>query len=179
MDEVSWHRCPLRLAHGNRAILMSLLQAGASCEGLSEEEKDDLFRHACHVGDLLAVDTLLKNGCSVVTLSIEEQHKLLCCACHEGNIPVARALLQAKCSASELTQTRLVQLLNPLTKQEKEGLLCGACIEGDMLVVKALIAVGCSVNCVGSTGSTPLMIAAHKGHENIEGSSFWQVPILK
>ena len=235
VDEVSWHRCPLRLAHGNRAISLSLLRAGASCEGLSEEEKDDLFLHACHVDDLLAVDillkngcsvgtlsreeqevllhcayhkrnlfvagalltngcrvstlsreeqeellrcachegdlhvagTLLKNGCSVITLSREEQRNLLCCACCKGNTLVARSLFQARCSTSELTHRQLVQVLNPLPNQEKEGLLRGACIEGDVLVVEALIAVGCNVNCVGSTGSTPLMNAACEGHEEV------------
>ena len=303
VDEVSWHRCPLRLAHGNRAISLSLLRAGASCEGLSKEEKDDLFLHACHVDDRLAVDillkngcsvgtlsreeqeellhcayhkrnlfvagalltngcrvstlsreeqeellhcachegdivvagtlldsgcsvgtlsreeqeellhrayhkrnlfvagalltngcrvstlskeeqeellrcachegdlhvagTLIKNGCSVITLSREEQRNLLCCACCKGNTLVARSLFQARCSASELTHTELEQLLNPLPNQEKEGLLRGASIEGDVLVVEALIAVGCNVNCVGSTGSTPLMIAACEGHEEV------------
>ena len=167
VDEVALGHSPLWLARGNRAISMSLLRAGASCEGLSEEDKDDLFHHACHVGDLLAVDTLLKNGCSVGTLSGEEQHNLLCCACRNGDIPVARALLKTICSASEFTHTGLVQLLNPLPKRGKEGLLRGACIEGDMLVVKALIAVGCSVNCVGSTGRTPLMNAAREGHEEV------------
>ena len=201
VDEAVLGYSPLVLAHGNRAISMSLLRAEASCEGLSKQKKDDLFLHACHVGDLLAVDTLLKNGCSVgslsrekqeellrcacyegdiivagtllkdgcsiSTLSSEEQDNLLCCACCEGDIPVAQTILKAICNASELTHTELVQLLNPLPKQVKEGLLYGACIEGDMLVVEALIAVGCSVNCVGSTGSTPLMNAAREGHEEV------------
>ena len=167
MDEVVLGYSPLMLARGNRAISMSLLRAGASYEGLSKEDKDDLFHHSCHVGDLLAVDTLLKIGCSVGTLSGEEQHNLLCCACRKGDIPFARTLLQAICSVSELTHTELVQLLNPLPNQEKEGLLRGACIEGDMLVVEALIAVGCSVNCVSSTGRTPLMNAAREGHEEV------------
>ena len=167
VDEVALGNSPLCLARGNSAISMSLLRAGASCEGLPEEDKDDLFHHACHVGDLLAVDTLLKNGCSVGTLSGEEQHNLLCCACRNGDIPVARALLKTICSAREFTHTELVQLLNPLPKRGKEGLLRGTCIEGDMLVVEALIAVGCSVNCVGPTGGTPLMNAAREGHEEV------------
>ena len=269
VDGVYFGRSPIRLARGNRAISLYLLRAGASCEGLSKEEKDDLLRYTCHVEDLLAVGTLLKNGCSVgilsreeqerllrcayhkrnlfvagvllkngccvstlskeeqedllrcachesdllvagdllrggcsvvalsrkeqvellrcaclegdllvagtllkngcsvITLSIEEQDSLLCCACRKGDIPVARTLLQARCSASELTHTELVQLLSPLPKPEKEGLLHGACIEGDMLVVEALIAVGCSVNCMGSTGGTPLMNAACEGHEEV------------
>ena len=165
VDEVFWGRSPLKLARGNGAISLSLLRAGASCEELSREEKDDLFHHACHVGDLLAVDTLLKNGCSVGILSREEQHNLLCCACRKGDIPFAYTILKAICSAGEPTHTELVQLLNPLLKQEKKGLLLGACSEGDLLVVEALIAVGCSVNCMGPTGGTPLMQAACKGHE--------------
>ena len=198
VDELFLSCSPLRLARGNRAISLSLLRAGASCEGLSKEEKDDLFCHACHVGDLLAVDTLLKNGCSVgilsreeqeellrcachegdllvagtllkngcsvIALAREEQRNLLCCACRKGNIPVAQAILRAICTASD---TELVQLLHPLTKQVKGWLLRGACHERDMLVVEALIAVSCSVNCVDSTGSTPLMNAACKGHEEV------------
>ena len=201
MYETFVYRSPLRFTHGTRAISMSSLRAGASCEGLSKEEKDDLFRHACHVGDLLAVDTLLmngcrvstlsreeqeellrcaclvgnllvagtllRNGCSISTLSREEQHSLLCCTCLKGNIPFAQTILKAICSASESTHTELVQLLNPLPKQDKEELLLGACIKGDMLVVEALIAVGCGVNCVGAAEGTPLMNAAHKGHEEI------------
>ena len=235
VDEAVLGFSPLRLAHGNRAISMSLLRAGASCEGLSKEEKDDLFLHACHVGDLLGVDTLLKNGCSVCilsreeqevllccayhkrnlfvagalltngcrvstlsreeqeellrcachegdiivagtllkngcsisTLSREEQDNLLCCACRKGDIPVAQTILKAICSASEFTHTELVQLLNTLSKQNRDGLLRGACIEGDVLVVEALIAVGCCVNFVSPTGSTPLMIAAYEGHEEV------------
>ena len=201
VDEVALGHSPLWLARDNRAISMSLLRAGASCEGLSKEKKDDLFLHACHVGDLLAVDTLLKNdcsfgilsreeqenllrcayhkrnlfvagallmnGCRVSTLSREEQGELLCCACRKGDIPVAQTIPKAICSVRELTHTERVQLLNPLSKQVKEGLLCSACHEGDMLVVEALIAVGCSVNCVGPTGSTPLMIAAYEGHEQV------------
>ena len=120
VDELVLGRSLLRFACGNRAILMSLLRAGASCEGLSKK-KDNLFHHACHVDDRLDVGTLLKNGCSVGILSREEQERLLCCAC----------------------------------------------IEGDMLVVEVLIAVDCSVNCVGSTGGTPLMSAAREGHEEV------------
>ena len=259
-------RSPLELACGNRAMSMSLLRAGASCEGLSEEEKVDLFVHACNVGDLLAAQILLKNGCSVGTLSKAEQERLLrctyhernlfvagalftggcavsilsreeqeellrcaqhegdllvvgallkngftlprkeqecllrcayhkrnllvagillkngcsvstlsqgqqeellCCACRNGSTLVARILLQARCRASKLTHTELVRLLNPLPEKEKKGLLHGACSEGDMLVINALIAVGCSVNCVGSTGCTPLMNAACEGHEKV------------
>ena len=235
VDEVALGHSPLWLARGNRAISMSLLRAGASCEGLPEEDKDDLFHHACHVGDLLAVDsllkngcsvgilsreeqekllrcayhkrnlfvagalltngcrvstlsreeqeellhcachegdigvagTLLKNGCSISTLSIEEQANILRCACRKGDIPVAQTILKAICCVCELTHTERVQLLNPLSKQVKERLLCSACHEGDMLVFEALIAVGCSVNCVDSTGSTPLMIAAYEGHEEV------------
>ena len=159
----------LRCAYHKRNLFIAgaLLTNGCRVSTLSREEQEELLRCACHEGDLLAAGTLLKNGCSVGALSLKEHDNLLCCACRKGDIPVARTLLQAICSASELTHTELVQLLNTLSKQEKEGLLHGACIEGDMLVVEVLIAVGCSVNCVGSTGRTPLMNAACKGHEEV------------
>ena len=153
----------LSRVHGKRAISLSLLRAGASCEVLSEEEKVDLFFHACHVDDLLAVDTLLKN----FNLSREKQEELLRCACHKSNTLAVRTILKSICSASELTHTELVQLLSPVPKQEKEGLLRAACFKGDMLVVEVLIAVGCSVNCVGPTGDTPIINAACAGHEGI------------
>ena len=152
---------------GDLLVAGTLLKNGCSVSTLSREEQEELLRCACHEGDLLVAGPLLKNGCSVIALSREEQCNLLCCACREVDKTVAQTVLKAICSASELTHRQLVQLLNPLSKEGKEWLLRGACIDGDLLVVEALIAVGCSVNCVDSTGGTPLMIAACESHEQV------------
>ena len=134
VDEVFLDSSPLKLARGNRAISMSLLRAAASCEGLSEKQKDDLFLHACHVGDLLAVDILLKNGCSVGILSREEQKKLLRSACRESNLLVAGTLLKNGCHVCTLS------------REEQEELLCCACRKGDILVAGTLLQAICSAS---------------------------------
>ena len=133
VDEAVLDPSPLRLARGNRAISLSLLRAGASCRWLSKFEKDYLLCHACHVGDLLAVDTLLKNGCSVGILSRVEQEKLLRCAHRKRNLFVAGALLKNGCRVSNLS------------REEQEDLLSCACHEDDLLVARALLTRGCRV----------------------------------
>ena len=135
LDEQSWKvSCPLVLADGNRAISLSLLRAGASCKGLPEKQKSELFHHACHVGDLLAVEPLLKNGCSVGTLSREEQEILLRCAYHKRNLLVAGALLTNGCHVSTLS------------REEQHNLLCCACHEADIPVVRTLLQARCSAS---------------------------------
>ena len=46
-------RTPVMLAaqNSNTALVMCLLRAGASCKGLSAEEMNHLFHHACSKGD--------------------------------------------------------------------------------------------------------------------------------
>ena len=134
VDGVFLDRSPLVLAHGNRPISMSLLRAGASCVGLSEKVKDELFLHACHVGDLLAIDTLLKNGCRVSNLSKEEQEELLHRACHEGDLLVARTLLSNGCSVSTLS------------REQQGNLLCCACRKGGIPVAQTILQVICSTS---------------------------------
>ena len=148
VDELFLFCSPLRLARGNRAISLSLLRAGASCEGLSKEEKDDLFCHACHVGDLLAVDTLLKNGCSVGILSREEQEMLLRCAYHKRSLFVAGALLKNGCRVSTLS------------REEQEELLRCACHEGDLHVAGTLLKNGCSVITLSGEEQRSLLCCA-------------------
>ena len=182
VDEVSLYRSPLVLARGNRAISMSLLRAGASCEGLSKEEKDRLFRHACHVDDPLAVDTLLKNGCSIGTLSREEQERLLRCAYHKHNLFVVGALLTNGCRISTLSREEEEELLHcachegdllvaralltrgcsvvVLSREEQEELLCCACLEGDLLLAGTLLKNGCKVSILSREEQRSLLCCA-------------------
>ena len=148
VDEVFLGYSPLVLAHGNRAISLSLLRAGASCEELSKEKKDDLFLHACHVGDLLAVDTLLKNGCSVGILSREEQERLLRRAYQKRNLFVAGALLTNGCRVSTLS------------REMQEELLRCACHEGDIIVAGTLLKNGCSISTLSREEQDNLLCCA-------------------
>ena len=152
---------------GDLLNVRTLLENGCSVVTLSKEEQGELLHCACDMGDLLVAQALLENGCSLVTLSREEQDKLLHCACREGNTLVVQTLLQNDCITSRLTHAQLFNLASQLPKLQKEGLLHWACVEGSILVVEALLAAGCSVNCVGSNGDTPLMNAAHEGHEEV------------
>ena len=127
------------------AILMCLLRAGASCEGLSEGRLDGLLRQACHERDLSAVRTLLQNGCSAEKLTQEhllylvhslrkqEAEELLHLACREGCMFVVRTLLKNGCSVSILSTEEQEQLLHP------------ACRESDVFVARKLLKNGCSV----------------------------------
>ena len=116
------------------AISMRLLRAGASCIGLPKGEVNELFRHACEIGDLLAVETLLKNGCSVTTLSSSCQHALLHYACQEGNMLVAGTLVVNDCSVSILSG------------EEQYKLYWYACHEGSMRLAGALLKDGCGIS---------------------------------
>ena len=182
VDEVSVYRSPLVLARGNGAISLSLLRAGASCKGLSKEEKDRLFRHACHVDDPLAVDTLLKNGCSVGTLSREEQERLLRCAYHKHSLFVVGAILAKGCCVSTLTREEQEELLHcacqegdllvagalltrgcgvvVLSREEQEELLCCACHEGDLLLAGTLLKNGCNVSILSREEQRNLLCCA-------------------
>ena len=117
----------------NKAISMRLLRAGASCIGLSKGKVNELFHHACEIGDLLAVETLLKNGCSVTTLSSSQQNGLLRHACQEGNLLVAGALVSNGCSVTTLSSS-----------QQNDLLRC-ACHEGNLLVAGTLVMNGAAL----------------------------------
>ena len=185
----------------NTAISMRLLRAGASCNRLSKGKVNELFHHACEIGDLLAVETLLKNGCSVTTLSSshqnallhyacqesnllvagtlvvngcsvsilsqEEQYELLCGVCHKGSMILARALLKDGCDTSKLTDAEVLDVIKQLPQQDKEDLLYRACSNGDMRTVEGLIAAGCNINCMDSSGDTPIIKATREGHEKV------------
>ena len=168
---------------------------------LSKEEVKELFCCSCHEGDIFVACTLLRNGCSISVLSTEEQEQLLHLACLESNVFGVRTLLRSGCSIRKLTQEDLLYMVHDLSKQEVKELFCRAwhegcvfvvcklvksgcsvsilsreeqeqllhhaCCESDVLVVEALLASGCNMNCVYSTGYTPLMVATEKGHEEV------------
>ena len=127
-------RTPLMLAceWGREAIAMRLLRAGVSCEGLSGEHVNGLFRHACQEHDLPVVKILLNKGCSVSILVTKEQEQLRH-ACREGDVFVALTLLKNGCSVSILST------------EEQGQLLHHACNEGDAFVARALLKNDCSV----------------------------------
>lgn len=145
----------------------SLIRAGVSCKGLSQEQMNHLFRHACREGDMSVIRNLLKSGCCISILSRDEQEELLYHAFDKSklrvrDISVVEAILQ-KGDVNILAikgRTRMA-----------------TCHNGSSIVVDALIACGCNVNCTKrkdgssyfkiSTKCTPLMVAAREGHEEI------------
>ena len=177
------------LTGDNRPVLMRLLRAGASCEGLSAGRVDGLFHHARHKRDQSAVRTLLKNGCSVSVLSREEQEALLHHACREGDAIVACTLLKNGCSVSILSKEEQEKLLHLAchegdvfvartllengysvsiqSAKEQEELVHRVCRNGDVFVIEALLVSGCNINCSDFSGDTPLMVATEQGHEEV------------
>ena len=138
---------------GNTAISLHLVEAGASCEGLSEDHMSLLFHHACHEAqsDLAAVRTLLKYGCSVSILSKEEQEELLLHACRKGDIVVIEALIAHGCNVSCVSFGRFTPLM-------------AAAQEGHEEVVKKLISAGANLGMQNKLGNSALHYAALHNH---------------
>ena len=147
---------------------IQLIRAGTSCRGLSQKQMNCLFRYACREGDMQAVRNLIKSGCCVSILSKEEQEELLC-----HSFDVSRKLVHDIVVIQALLQKGAVDILST---EEQERLLLHACGRGDLIIVDALITNGCNVNCSNRNEglfysadirSTPLMVAAREGHEEI------------
>ena len=185
----SFGNSPLMLGWHDTGISTRLLRAGASCEGLSEWELNDLFLRVCNECDSSAVQTLLKNGCCPSTLSSRKKEALLHCACQESDLFVVRALLKNGCSISILSSEEKEALLHCachepegnvfvvhallkngcsvsiLSRERKEALLHCACHEGDVFVAQALLKNGCSVSILSSKERNKLLIhACYLGH---------------
>ena len=141
---------PLMAHRQVNELSMCLLRAGASCEGLQQSRVDELFSHACCVGDMFVVHALLKNGCQVSILSREEQEALLRHAYHEGDMFVVHALCQDGCQVSILS------------REEQEALLRHACRESDMIVVHALFQDGCRVSILSREEQEGLLRHAYR-----------------
>ena len=155
-------RTPLMLAQragGNKVtISMRLLRAGASCEGLTEEQADELLR--CASSDLSVVRTLLKYGCSISILSRKEQEELLCFAGHARDVFVARALVKDGCSVRKLNEADIVYLIANFSKEEREELLRQACHEGIVFVVHTLLKNGCTISALSREEQEELLCHA-------------------
>ena len=147
--------------------LMYSFQEGASyeeCEfeALSQEQINDLFRHASLQGNWLLLRHLLERGCCIGILSKEEQEELLLHAFDssgrfvDGCMFVVQALLQNGAVTVSI-----------LSRKNLKHLLIHACFVDNMIVADALITNNCDVNCVDWNGITPLMVAAHRGHEEL------------
>ena len=170
-------------------VVHTLLKNGCSVHLLSREEQEKLLHHACHEDDVFVVRTLLKSGCSVRILSREEQERLVNRACHKGDVLLVLTLLRAGCNVSILSRAeqeavvhhacRAADVLvahtllkggcrvSVLSIEEQEDLLYHACCEGDVFVVEALLAGNCDINCIYSTGLTPLMVASVNDHDEV------------
>ena len=146
--------------------LMSSFQAGAICKGLSQEQRNRLFRLACHKGDACAVQSLLQSGCDISILTKEDQDELLQGAFDKTDRFVGDMIV---------IQTVLQNVpVSALSREKQDSLLLHVCREGGVSLVDTLITSGCNVNCYKKEGwpylnskCTPLMIAAHEGHEEI------------
>ena len=178
---------PIMLAQragGNKvAIAMCLLRAGASCEGLTEEQADELLH--CATSDLSVVRVLLKYGCSVSVLSREEQEELLCHACHEGDVFVVEGLLAVGCNVNCVGAdgcTPLIVAVKAGYKQvalvlmkkgadvhakdrDRRTALHWACVRNLKEIVRLLIVQGSQVNEEDSLSHTPLELAQKRGNE--------------
>ena len=139
--------------------LMFIVEAGAICKELSQEQNNRLFQLACRKGDASAVHNLLKSGCDICTLSRDEQEHLLHLAFDKSNRFVGDMFV-----IETLLQTVAV---SSLSKEEQEELLLQACSEGNLTVANTLITNGCNVNCTNFQRCTPLMISVRKSHEKI------------
>ena len=146
---------PVMLAadQSNTALSLHLVEAGLSCEGLSEDHMSLLFHRACHEAqsDLATVRTLLEYGCSVGILSKEEQEELLLHACHEGDMLVIEALIAHGCNVSCVS----FDGYTPLMAAAQEG-----CEE----VVMKLILAGANLGMQDKLGNTALHYAALHNH---------------
>ena len=138
---------------GNTAISMHLVQAGASCEGVSEDHISLLFHHACSEAqsDLAAVRTLLKGGCSVGILSKKEQEDLLLHACCKGDMLVVEPLIAHGCDVSCVSCDGYTPLMVATQEDHEE-------------VVKKLILAGAHVGTQDKHGNTALHYAALHNH---------------
>ena len=141
---------PLSLAarYGNRVISMHLLRAGASSDGLSNEQMNGLYRHAFNECDLLSIQTLLKNG---LRLSQDDEEQLLHMACHAGDTLVLEAVITNRCDVNCADAYGLTPLMV-------------AAREGHEEVVKKLILAGAKVDMQEAKGHTALHIAGIHNH---------------
>ena len=142
-------------------MLMYSFQEGASYEESKRLWQEQMFRHAILDGNWVLVRGLLKNGYCISSLSTEEQEMLFLHAFDKsgsfvGDVGVIQALLQNG-----------VVMVSILSSTQQQRLLLLACDVNALTVADALITNGCNVNYADKNKYTPLMVAAHRGHEEL------------
>ena len=145
--------------------LMCLLQEQTSYEeskGLWQEQMNDMFRHAILDGNWALVRDLLENGYCMSSLSTEEQEMLFLHAFDKSGTFVGDVgfIIEA------LLQNGVV-MVSILSSTQQQRLLLLACDVNALTVADALITNGCNVNYANKNKYTPLMVAAHRGHEEL------------
>ena len=135
---------PLSLAEhgGNRVISMQLLQAGASCDGLSNEQMNNLYRHAFNECDLLPIQTLLRNGFSLLG---DDEEKLFYMGCREGDTFIVETVIANGCDVNCVDADGLTPLMV-------------AAREGHEEVVKKLILAGAKVDLKRQRATLPFTL---------------------
>ena len=149
-EEDNLSHTPLKLAQkrGNEALSMLLLQAGANCKGLRDEQINFLYEHAFNEGDMMAIQTLLNNHCK---LSAHKQEELLYRACREGVVLIVEAVITMGCNVNCINVTGSTPLMEAARKGHEE-------------VVKKLILAGAKVEMQDEHGETALHHAAIHNH---------------
>ena len=129
---------------GNMALSLRLLQAGASCEGLSEDQVSGLLHHACREGDESIVEGLIADGCNVNSVGAGGCTPLMAAARygHEG---AALVLLRAGANVH-------------VKDSNGQTALHWACERGKGKLVQALIDRGTGVNEQNRFARTPLAL---------------------
>ena len=147
--------------------LKCLLQEQTSYEeskGLWQEQMNDMFRHAILDGNWVLVRDLLENGYCTSSLSTEEQEMLFLHAFNKsgsfvGDVGVIIGAL--------LQNGVVMHTVSILSSTQQQHLLHLACDVNALTVADALITNGCNVNYADKNKHTPLMFAAHRGHEEL------------
>ena len=146
-------RTPLMMAtqSGNMALSLRLLQAGASCKGLSEDQVSGLLHHACREGDESIVKVLIADGCNVNRVGAGGCTPLMAAARY-GHEKVALMFLRVGANLD-------VHVKDNVGKTA----LHWACDKGLAELVRALIDRGSRANEQDRYTCTPVMLAVQSG----------------
>ena len=142
--------------------LKCLLQEQTSYEESKRLWQEQMFRHGILEGNWALVLDLLENGYCISSLSTEEQEILFLHAFDMSGTFVGDvgAIIQA------LLQNGVV-MVSILSSTQQQRLLLLACDVNALTVADALVTNGCNVNYADKNKYTPLMVAAHQGHEEL------------
>ena len=135
----------------NMALSLRLLQVGASCKGLSEDQVSGLLHHACLEGDESIVKGLIADGCNVNSVGAGGCTPLMAAARY-GHEKVALVFLRVGANLD-------VHVKDNVGKTA----LHWACDKGLAELVRALIDRGSRVNEQDRYTCTPVMLAVQSG----------------